>query len=66
MATLTMLGGRGDGAGASRGGNDFGGDSYGGGGYDGGYGAPAPSRGGSSAGLAEVAARPRWLFPRFG
>jgi len=39
---LTMLGGRGDGAGASRGGNDFGG------GYGGGddYGAPASQRGG--------------------
>ena len=39
---LTMLGGRGDGGGASRGGNDFGG------GYGGGddYGAPAPQRGG--------------------
>lgn len=47
---LTMLGGRGDGGGASRGGNDFGGDSYGGGGYDGGYGSPAPSRGGASRG----------------
>ncbi|MFN7011234.1 MAG: single-stranded DNA-binding protein [Allorhizobium sp.] len=39
---LTMLGGRGDGGGASRGGNDFGG------GYGGGddYGSPAPQRGG--------------------
>ncbi|SMC67869.1 single-stranded DNA-binding protein [Rhizobium sp. RU36D] len=43
-STLTMLGGRGEGAGqgGSRGGDDFG--SYGG--ND--YGAPAPSRGGSS------------------
>lgn len=49
---LTMLGGRGDGGGASRGGNDFGGADYGGGGggYDGGYGSPAPSRGGASRG----------------
>ena len=39
---LTMLGGRGDGGGASRGGNDFGG------GYGGGddYGSPSPQRGG--------------------
>ncbi len=40
---LTMLGGRGDGAGASRGGSDFGG-GYSGGGDD--YGAPSPQRGG--------------------
>lgn len=40
---LTMLGGRGDGAGAARGGSDFGG-GYSGGGDD--YGAPAPQRGG--------------------
>ena len=47
---LTMLGGRGDGGGASRGGNDFGG------GYGGGddYGAPAPSRGGSQRGGASA------------
>lgn len=43
-STLTMLGGRGEGGGASRGGNDFGG----GGGYDDYGSAPAPSRSSSS------------------
>lgn len=61
---LTMLGGRGDGGGASRGGNDFGGDSYGGGGYDGGYGAPAPSRGGSSGGASRGGSAPSGGFSR--
>ncbi|MBA4797887.1 single-stranded DNA-binding protein [Rhizobium rosettiformans] len=61
---LTMLGGRGDGGGASRGGNDFGGDSYGGGGYDGGYGSPAPSRGGSSGGASRGGSAPSGGFSR--
>jgi len=61
---LTMLGGRGDGGGASRGGNDFGGDSYGGGGYDGGYGSPAPSRGGSSGGASRGSSAPSGGFSR--
>jgi single-strand DNA-binding protein len=61
---LTMLGGRGDGGGASRGGNDFGGDSYGGGGYDGGYGSPAPSRGGSSGGASRSGSAPSGGFSR--
>ncbi len=61
---LTMLGGRGDGSGASRGGNDFGGDSYGGGGYDGGYGSPAPSRGGSSGGASRGGSAPSGGFSR--
>jgi single-strand DNA-binding protein len=43
-STLTMLGGRGEGGGASRGGNDFGG-----GGYDDYGSAPAPSRSGGGA-----------------
>lgn len=60
---LTMLGGRGDGGGASRGGNDFGGDSYGGG-YDGGYGSPAPSRGGSSGGASRGGSAPSGGFSR--
>ncbi|MEC9463304.1 MAG: single-stranded DNA-binding protein [Pseudomonadota bacterium] len=61
---LTMLGGRGDGGGASRGGNDFGGDSYGSGGYDGGYGSPAPSRGGSSGGASRGGSAPSGGFSR--
>lgn len=61
---LTMLGGRGDGGGASRGGNDFGGDSYGGGSYDGGYGSPAPSRGGSSGGASRGGSAPSGGFSR--
>lgn len=61
---LTMLGGRGDGGGASRGGNDFGGESYGGGGYDGGYGSPAPSRGGSSGGASRGGSAPSGGFSR--
>jgi single-strand DNA-binding protein len=61
---LTMLGGRGDGGGASRGGNDFGGDSYGGGGYDGGYGSPASSRGGSSGGASRGGSAPPGGFSR--
>ncbi|MFL0692607.1 MAG: single-stranded DNA-binding protein [Agrobacterium tumefaciens] len=61
---LTMLGGRGDGGGASRGGNDFGGDSYGGGGYDGGYGSPASSRGGSSGGASRGGSAPSGGFSR--
>lgn len=61
---LTMLGGRGDGGGASRGGNDFGGDSYGGGGYDGGYGSPAPSRGGSSGSASRGGSAPSGGFSR--
>ncbi|KQW27013.1 single-stranded DNA-binding protein [Rhizobium sp. Root274] len=58
---LTMLGGRGDGAGASRGG-DMGGDF--GGGYDGGYGSPAPSRGGSSGGASRGGSAPSGGFSR--
>ena len=63
---LTMLGGRGDGGGASRGGNDFGGADYGGGGggYDGGYGSPAPSRGGSSGGASRGGSAPSGGFSR--
>ena len=61
---LTMLGGRGDGGGASRGGNDFGGDSYGGGGYDSGYGSPASSRGGSSGGASRGGSAPSGGFSR--
>ncbi len=63
---LTMLGGRGDGAGGARGGNDFGGADYGGsgGGYDGGDGAPAPSRGGSSGGASRGGSAPSGGFSR--
>ena len=62
---LTMLGGRGDGGGASRGGNDFGGADYGGGGgYNGGYGSPAPSRGGSSGGASRGGSAPSGGFSR--
>lgn len=62
---LTMLGGRGDGGGASRGGNDFGGADYGGGGgFDGGYGSPAPSRGGSSGGASRGGSAPSGGFSR--
>jgi single-strand DNA-binding protein len=62
---LTMLGGRGDGGGASRGGNDFGGADYGGGGgYDSGYGSPAPSRGGSSGGASRGGSAPSGGFSR--
>ncbi|AOG11610.1 MAG: single-stranded DNA-binding protein [Alphaproteobacteria bacterium] len=63
---LTMLGGRGDGGGASRGGNDFGGADYGGGGggYDGGYGSPAPSRGGASGGASRGGSAPSGGFSR--
>ena len=63
---LTMLGGRGDGGGASRGGNDFGGADYGGGGggYDGGFGSPAPSRGGASGGASRGGSAPSGGFSR--
>ncbi len=63
---LTMLGGRGDGGGASRGGNDFGGADYGGGGggYDGGYGSPAPARGGASGGASRGGSAPSGGFSR--
>ena len=59
---LTMLGGRGDGAGASRGGDMGGGDF--GGGYGGDYGAPAPSRGGSSSGASRGGSAPSGGFSR--
>jgi single-strand DNA-binding protein len=59
---LTMLGGRGDGAGASRGGDMGGGDF--GGGYDGGYGSPAPARGGSSGGASRGGSAPSGGFSR--
>ncbi len=49
-STLTTLGGRGEGGGASRGGNDFGG-----GGYDDYGSAPAPSRSGGSSGRGSSA-----------
>ncbi len=57
---LTMLGGRGDGAGASRGGSDFGG------GYSGGddYGAPAPQRGGGGQQRGGASAPPSGGFSR--
>ena len=63
---LTMLGGRGDGAGGARGGNDFRGadNGGGGGGYDGGYGSPAPSRGGSSGGASRGGSAPSGGFSR--
>ncbi|MBU2327674.1 MAG: single-stranded DNA-binding protein [Alphaproteobacteria bacterium] len=59
---LTMLGGRGDGAGASRGGEMGGGDF--GGGYGGDYGAPAPSRGGSTSGASRGGSAPSGGFSR--
>ncbi|MCC8933372.1 MULTISPECIES: single-stranded DNA-binding protein [Rhizobiaceae] len=59
---LTMLGGRGDGAGASRGGDMGGGDF--GGGYGGDYGAPAPSRGGSTSGASRGGSAPSGGFSR--
>ncbi|MBW8301771.1 MAG: single-stranded DNA-binding protein [Hydrogenophaga sp.] len=58
---LTMLGGRGDGAGASRGGSDFGG-GYSGGGDD--YGAPAPQRGGGGQQRGGASAPPSGGFSR--
>ena len=58
---LTMLGGRGDGAGASRGGSDFGG-GYSGGGDD--YGAPAPQRGGGGQQRGGAHAPPSGGFSR--
>ncbi|MDH4440394.1 MAG: single-stranded DNA-binding protein [Rhizobium sp.] len=59
---LTMLGGRGDGAGASRGGDMGGGDF--GGGYDSGYDAPAPARGGASGGASRGGSAPSGGFSR--
>ncbi|SSC66689.1 single-stranded DNA-binding protein [Ciceribacter selenitireducens] len=58
---LTMLGGRGDGAGASRGGSDFGG-GYSGGGDD--YGTPAPQRGGGGQQRGGASAPPSGGFSR--
>jgi single-strand DNA-binding protein len=58
---LTMLGGRGDGAGASRGGSDFGG-GYSGGGDD--YGAPAHQRGGGGQQRGGASAPPSGGFSR--
>ena len=60
---LTMLGGRGDGAGAgtSRGGSDFGGGFSGGGDE---YGAPAPQRGGGGQQRGGASAPPSGGFSR--
>lgn len=59
-STLTMLGGRGDGQGAARGGNDFGG------GYGGGddYSQATPARGGGNAPRGGASAPPAGNFSR--